>query len=160
MSDPAPGERLLSMWRRLRPLPGGRWLFGVLLGRIVPYSGTTHPRVIELAPGVARIAMHDRRGVRNHLDSIHAIALANLGELASGLAMIAALPAGVRSIVTGLTVEYVKKARGGVLAESRVALPAITAEQELDVRAEIRDGSGELVARVTARWRLAPRSAS
>jgi acyl-coenzyme A thioesterase PaaI-like protein len=103
-----------------------------------------------------KLRLRDRRGIRNHLGSVHAVALANLGELASGLAMTTALPAGVRSIVTGLSVEFRKKARGVLEAESRVAVPAVTGDVELDVHAVIHDATGSVVAVVTARWRLSP----
>jgi acyl-coenzyme A thioesterase PaaI-like protein len=153
----APGARVLALWRRLAPLPGGRTLFMGLFGRLVPYSGALGARVLELEPGRARIALRERRGVRNHLNSVHAIALANLGELTSGLAMTTALPPGVRSIVTGLTIEYFKKARGTLLAESRVEIPPVTAEVEHDVTAEIRDADGDVVATMKVRWRLGPK---
>jgi acyl-coenzyme A thioesterase PaaI-like protein len=112
--------------------------------------------VLALEPGHARIAMRDRRAVRNHLSSIHAMALANLGELTSGLAMSSALPPGVRAIVTGIDVEYSKKARGLIVAESRVTLPEVNQEVEQIVCAELRDQAGDVVAQVTARWRLRP----
>jgi acyl-coenzyme A thioesterase PaaI-like protein len=100
--------------------------------------------------------MLDRHSVRNHLDSIHAIALANIGELASGLAMSAALPRDVRGIVTAIRIEYLKKARGALVAESRCTVPVVTGEVQHDVVAEVTDGDGDIVARATVTWRLAP----
>lgn len=152
----APGGAMLAQWRRMKRLPFGTQLFAIALAQMVPYSGSVGARVIELEPGLARLEMRDRRALRNHLGSIHAIALANLGELASGLAMSAALPQGVRAIVTGLEIEYLKKARGRITAESRVTLPPITGDLEHRVQAELRDAAGDPVARVTARWRLRP----
>lgn len=152
----SPGERILALWERTRRLPFGTRLFALALGRSVPYSGSIGARVVALEPGHARIEMPDRRAVRNHLHSLHAIALANLGELASGLAMSTAVPPGVRAIVTGIEVEYTKKARGLIVAESRVTLPSVSQEIEHIARAELRDASGDAVARVAVRWRLRP----
>jgi acyl-coenzyme A thioesterase PaaI-like protein len=157
MSDTAsPGARVLAMWRRISSLPFGRTLFAWAFGRSVPYSGALGARVEKLEPGHVVLTLRDRRGVRNHLASVHAIALANLGEMASGLAMTTALPPGVRSIVTGLSITYHKKARGLLTAESRVTVPAVTGDMEHDVQAEIRDTTGDMVARVDVKWRLGP----
>jgi acyl-coenzyme A thioesterase PaaI-like protein len=101
--------------------------------------------------------MRDRKRVRNHLNSIHAVALVNLAEVTSGTAMLMALPAGVRGIVTGLSITYIKKARGTLTAECRCEVPAVTAETRLDVHAEIRDPSLDVVAKATVTWLLSPR---
>ena len=153
----SPTDRVTALWRSLHTKPGGTWLFSRLLGRVIPYSETTRPHVRELRPGYARLTMRDRRAVRNHLNSVHAIAIANLGELASGLAMVPALPPGVRGIVTAFSVEYLKKARGRIEAVGSCQPPAAIVEiTDVVVKAEIRDEARDIVARTSATWRLSP----
>lgn len=155
-ANAAPGPLLRQTWRRLSPLPGGKWLFSRVLGRMVPYTASIGATVTALEPGFARVELRDRRRVRNHLDSIHAVALMNLGEVATGLAMLVGMPPTVRGIVTGLSITFLKKARGRLTAECRCPIPAVTSNQEYDAAATITDEAGEVVARATAHWRLGP----
>lgn len=143
-------------WQRLSRLPGGRRVFSLLLGALIPYTGTIRPEVVDLGPGMALIRMRDRRRVRNHLGSIHAIALANLGEVASGLALTDGLPDTVRGIVVSITVDYLKKARGTLTAECRCTVPEVRERTEFSVTADIRNEGGDSVARATVRWLLEP----
>lgn len=152
----SPGLRVLALWRRLSRLPLGRELFMLAFGRTVPYSGALGARVLSLEPGHARVELRERRAVRNHLNSVHAIALANLGELASGLAMTTALPGTVRGIVTSLRIDFSKKARGTLVASADVTVPEVTADLAHDVLAVIHDAAGDVVATVTVCWRLGP----
>ena len=157
MSDPV--ARLRRAWGTLRRLPGGPWLFSKMVGRSAPYTGTIKARVEELAEGYARLTMRDRKRVRNHLRSVHAVAQLNLAEETSGLAILFSLPDGHRGIPTHLGIDYLKKARGTVTAECRVPggiapIPEETPDERREVEVEVRltDPHGEVVSEARARW--------
>ena len=157
-ANEAPEQRLLTLWRRFGGSLLGRKLFSYVLGRTAPYSGSIKAEVLRLEPGSAQVAMKDRRKLRNHLHSIHAIALANLGEIASGLAMISALPPNTRAIVVNLEIEYLKKARGRLLAIGSAKPPeSITQAIDSVAVADIKDQEGDIVSRVKVHWRLSPK---
>ena len=149
-------EQVRGAWDTLSPWPGGKLIFSLALGWMAPYTGTVGARVQELRPGYCKVTLRDRRAVRNHLRSIHAIALMNLGEVATGLAVLAGMPAQTRSIIVGLSMQYHKKARGLLTAECTVPVIESTVSQELDIVGVIRDASGDVVATATARWRVGP----
>lgn len=152
----SPGALILRNWQRLQSVPAGSWIFSRLVGRMVPYTGALGSNVRELRPGYARVELKDRRGIRNHLNSIHAVALVNLGEFTSGLAVLTGLPPTVQGIVTGLQVEYAKKARGKLVAECGADIPVVQGEMDHVVRAEILDAVGDIVAKIAVTWHLRP----
>jgi len=143
-------------WNLLSRLPGGRHLFSRLAGRMAPYTGSIGATVVELRPGYAEVEMRDRRSVRNHLDCIHAVALVNLAELCGNVALFYALPDGARFIVSGLSIEYLKKARGTITAVSECPIPAPGVRAEYKVPVSLRDASGTEVARATLRSLVGP----
>ena len=148
------------LWDRLHSLPGGAALFSFLLGRMVPYTGSLGVRVVELRDGYARVVLRDRRRVRNHLRSVHAMALANLAEAVSGLALMYSLPPTARGILTGFSIDYVKKARGTLTAECHVAVPDTSVSRDVELEAVVRDEAGDVVVRARPRWRVGPAPAS
>ena len=150
------GPALRQRWQQLSALPGGRWLFSRLLGQMAPYTGSIGARVEVLKPGYCRVQLKDRRAVRNHLRSIHAIALCNLGEMATGLALMNSLPDNTRGILVNICADYHHKARGTLQAECHCEIPADNREQQYEVVASVRDESGETVTTVTASWLLGP----
>ena len=148
------GARLLKIWQRLNKWPGGPWLFSRLVDWRVPYSGSIKARVQVLQSGYCSLQLRERRAVRNHLHSVHAVALVNLGELCSGLALMSGMPDNARGIVKGLHCDYRKKARGVLVAQCQCAIPTVSGDMDYQVRAEICDEQKEVVAIVTVDWRL------
>ncbi|MFT5896778.1 MAG: acyl-coenzyme A thioesterase PaaI-like protein, partial [bacterium] len=90
--DTPVGVKMRNMWQHLSPLPGGKLLFSLVVGIVIPYTGSMRARVEQLQPGHAIVRLPDRRRIRNHLRSIHAIALANLAEFTTGLATLSGMP--------------------------------------------------------------------
>ncbi len=142
----------------LKHVPGGMTVFSKIVGRAAPYTGTLGARVLEIGEGYARVELRDRKGVRNHLKSIHAVALVNLAEMTSGVGMIYGFPADARGILTGLSIEYIKKARGTLTAECRCPVPESSERSKYDVEIEIRNSDNVVVARATAHWLVGPKS--
>jgi len=150
------GPGLRAQWRRLAALPGGKRLFSLVLGRYVPYTGSIGAVIQVLQPGMCAASLRDRRRVRNHLGSVHAMALANLGEMVTGLALMNSLPDRARGILTGFDIDYLKKARGRLTAECRCEIPADNSEREYQLTGEIRDAAGDIVSLAKARWLVGP----
>lgn len=150
------GANIRGLWATLSRLPGGKTMFSRAVGRMAPYTGTIGAQVIDVRPGFARVQLRDRRAVRNHLQSVHAVALVNLGELTTGLAMMAGLPDDARGILKGLSIEYLKKARGLLTAECTVEPPRSSERREYEVTTDIKNDEGVVVARATARWLIGP----
>ncbi len=158
-ANPSPGRQLLLQWERLSRLPLGHRLFSWVVGRTAPYTGSVGGVFTDIRPGFARVELRDRRAIRNHLASIHAVALVNVAEMTSGVALMTALPEGVRGIVTGLSIDYLKKARGTLVAVTTAAAPAaVDAPVTHEVTCDITDTAGDLVARCVVHWRLSPPS--
>ena len=144
-------------WNLMAGLPGGKVLFSKLVGRMAPYTGTIDARVTALRPGFAQVQLDDRRLVRNHLSSVHAVALVNLAELAGNVALAYALPDDGRFIVAGLSIDYLKKARGTITATSECPIPRSSERAEYEVPVVMTDASGEVVARATLRSLVGPK---
>jgi acyl-coenzyme A thioesterase PaaI-like protein len=99
--------------------------------------------------------------VRNHIGTVHAIALCNLAELVAGVMTDATLPAAMRWIPKGMTVEYRKRATGTLQAEALPERPIVASSEayDLPVRVTVTDRKGDIVFVATIAMRVSPRPA-
>ncbi len=147
-------QSIMGLWKMLGRTASGRWIFSQILGRAAPYTGSIHARVEVLEKGRCKVRMADRRAVRNHFRSIHALALMNLGEMATGLAMYSIMPPQYRGIPVHLEIDFFKKARGWITADAQVSAEAWIPDQTRILEAELKNGEGEVVAKVRAHWKI------
>ncbi|HET9500039.1 MAG TPA: hotdog fold domain-containing protein [Marmoricola sp.] len=95
------------------PLVGER-LFSFAFSQVAPYFWSVRPRFTVIEPNHAEVVIPKRRGVQNHLGTVHAIALCNGLEAAMGVLAEASIPAGKRWIPKGMEVAYTAKATSDI----------------------------------------------
>lgn len=148
----------LSIWQRLSAVPGGKWLFSRLVCFKAPYFSSISPRFADLRPGHAVVTMRKRRKVRNHIGTVHAIAICNLAEIAAGTMTDATVPANVRWIPKGMTVEYLAKAATDLVAVATIdPLPNYAAALEVPVKVAVTDANAQLVFRAVITMWVTPK---
>ena len=100
----------LRLWTRLNGSAFGRWAFTRIICFRAPYFSSISPLFVTLEPGHAVVTMRKRRKVKNHIGTIHAIAMANLCEIAAGVLTEVSTPADMRWIPKGMNIQYLGKA--------------------------------------------------
>lgn len=125
--------------------------FSKMVCQMAPYFGTIEPEVVGLRPGRAEAKVGFRRDITNHIGTIHAIALCNAAELVAGLMTQVSIPDGMRWIPSGMTVEYLAKAKTDVPAVADGSAVDWQSEGDKIVPVEITDSEGQTVftARIT-----------
>ncbi|MBK7000367.1 MAG: DUF4442 domain-containing protein [Rhodoferax sp.] len=76
--------RTLRLLERV-PKPARPWLRNRVLQRAVPFTGTAGLDYILMTPERVEIAIANQRRVQNHIQGVHAAAMALLAETATGM---------------------------------------------------------------------------
>lgn len=150
---------LLSLYNRLQRWPAGTWLFSRAVCFKAPYFASIAPRITRLEHGRCEGTLADRRKVRNHIGTVHAIAMCNLAELTAGLMVDASLPADMRWIPKGMDVKYQAKALGTLKAVATPVLSIVSAADgyDLPVKVSVTDAAGTEVFHATIAMWVSPR---
>ena len=147
--------QLLTLWQKASAVPYvGARAFSFAFSQKAPYFATIRPRFTRIEPNRAELVIGDRRGVHNHIGTVHAIALCNGLEAAMGALAEVSIPPGKRWIPKGMEVAYTAKATSDItcIAETDAAQWA-SDEPDLPVRVRgVRDDGTVVVEGVIRLW--------
>ncbi len=149
---------VLTAYNKLQGLPLGKYIFSKAVCLMAPYFKTIRPRFAELRPGYGRITMKNRRAVRNHLNSVHAVAMCNLCELAGGTTLEVTLPPHLRWIPSSMEVEYLRIAKTDLTGTCVITAESIKGKGALPVRVSVTDTKGTEVMKATINMHITERN--
>lgn len=150
-------NNVLNLWKKFSTKPLGKWLFTRAICFKAPYFATISPRFEELKLGYSRVSMKKRRGVQNHIQSVHAIAMCNLAELGAGTMMEASLSKNMRWLPRGMTVQYLKVANTDIVVECVADDIADGPARDVIVKCDIKDTMGNIVCHADIAMYVSPR---
>ena len=121
-------SQVLSLWKTATGLPVvggtlGKRVFSFAFAQKAPYFASIRPRFTVVEPNHVELVIPKRRGVQNHIGTVHAIALCNGLESAMGALAEVTIPSGKRWIPKGMEVAYTAKATSDItcIAETEQA---------------------------------------
>jgi len=149
---------------RLDQLPAfiRRWARSKAFGGRVKFAGTAGLDFEELSGERVVVNIRNVRRVQNHIQGVHAAAMALLAETATGFAVGMHLPDDKLPLIKSMKVEYLKRAQGGLRAIAQLS-PEQVAElrsQEkgsLAVPVAVTDESGSEPIRCEMVWAWIPK---
>ena len=149
-----PMSQVLTLWKKTSALPQGKRIFSVLFAQKAPYFATIRPRFTEIRPNRAELVIPKRRGVHNHIKTVHAIALCNGLEAAMGALAEATIPADKRWIPKGMEVAYTAKATSDITCIAETDPEQWTSDDpDLPVRVRgVRDDGTVVIEGVIRLW--------
>jgi acyl-coenzyme A thioesterase PaaI-like protein len=148
-------SRVLDLHRKLTGIPVvGDWVFSFAFSQVAPYFWSVRPRFTVIEPNHAEVVVPKRRRVQNHLGTVHAIALCNGLEAATGVLAEASIPAHKRWIPKGMEVSYLAKATSDITCIAETDPEQWTgADPDLPVRVKgVRDDGTVVIEGVIRLW--------
>lgn len=108
-------SQVQQLWNTTSAIPVvGKRVFSVLFAQKAPYFATIRPRFTVIEPNRAEMVIRKRRGVHNHIGTVHAIALCNGLEAAMGALAEVTVPTDKRWIPKGMDISYTARATSDI----------------------------------------------
>ena len=135
-----------NLTRAMKPfaaLPAGlrASALSLIFGKVVPFVGTSGLRYEEITPERVVVSIKNRRKVQNHINGVHAAAMALLAETATGFVVGVNLSDDKLPLIKTLHVDYKRRTTGDMRA-----VATLSAEQIAQIR---REPKGEVLVPIT-----------
>ncbi len=134
----------------------------LFFGRAVPFTGTAGIRIEQLSRERCVITLPNRRRVRNHIGSVHAIASLLIAESATGFLVGMNVPDDRVPVIKTVHADYVKRSSGDMRVEAsltpeQIELIRTSEKGETPVHVEIRDGENREPIIIEMVWAWTPK---
>ena len=144
------GNRLVRSLAKLERVPAflQPWLRNRVLGRAVPFTGTAGLHYAEMSPDQVVVTVPNVRRVQNHIQGVHAAAMALLAETATGMVVGMNVRDECLPLCKTLHIDFKRRAQGGLRAVARLSaaqreLMLKNDKGEVSVLVQVSDESGE-----------------
>ncbi|HMX98379.1 MAG TPA: DUF4442 domain-containing protein, partial [Agitococcus sp.] len=107
-----------------------------IFGKVVPYVGTSGLLYEEITPERVVVSIKNQRKVQNHINNVHAAAMALLAETATGFVVGMNLPDDKLPLIKSLKVSYYKRTQGDMRAVATLT-PEDIARIEREPKGEV-----------------------
>lgn len=107
-----------------------------IFGKVVPYVGTSGLFYEEITPERVVVSIKNQRKVQNHINNVHAAAMALLAETATGFVVGMNLPDDKLPLIKSLKVNYYKRTQGDMRAVATLT-PEDIARIESEPKGEV-----------------------
>ena len=107
-----------------------------IFGKVVPYVGTSGLLYEEITPKRVVVSIKNQRKVQNHINNVHAAAMALLAETATGFVVGMNLPDDKLPLIKSLKVNYYKRTQGDMRAVATLT-PEDIARIEREPKGEV-----------------------
>lgn len=161
MSKP---NRISKIVNATAKLPAGlrTTLLSTAFGRVVPLVGTAGIRYDLVTPNKMICSIKNRRPVQNHINGVHAAAMALLAETATGFVVGMNVPDDRIMLIKSLHVDYKRPSKGDMVAVATLSdeqrnLIANTEKGELLVDVVVTDASGQEPIQCQMLWAWLPK---
>ncbi len=157
-------NRLSRIVHKFDAWPAGlrRALITWVFGGTVHFVRTAGVRFVELREEQAVLKLANRRRVQNHIGTVHAAAVALLGETATGAVFGMNVPDDHIPLLKSMRIDYTKRSQGALKAEASLSLELRTRIRnedrgEVAVPVKITDESGEPTVECEYVWAWRPK---